>query len=158
SPVSQLLRDIIAAASDGGLIHEHGTFRYVLRPGESARHNFVARVPPRALPLLLEPFARQWHAQPFDHGDEMIAYRVPLPGQTRNGLTARPQGLEVRVRCRTRPTLPPNLAEVRVEVKPFGASALVADQLLRQTGPAVLEGVRGALQAHPERRAEDRLA
>jgi hypothetical protein len=157
SPVSQLLRDIISAASDGGLIQEQGTFRYVLQPGHSIRHNFIARVPQRALPLVLEPFARQWHAQQSDQGDEMIAYRLPLPGQTKNGLTARPQGLEVHVRCRTRPTLPPNLAEVRVQVTPFGASALVADHLLRQTGPAVLESVRGVLQAHPERRAQDRL-
>jgi serine/threonine protein kinase len=158
SPVSQLLRDIISAASGGGLIQEHGAFHYVLQPGQSIRHNFIARVPPRALPLMLEPFARQWQALPFEQGSERIAYHLPLPGQAVPGLAKQWQGLEVHVRCRTRPTLPPNLAEVRVRVTPFGASALAADQLLRQTGPAVLEGVRAALQAQPERRTQDRLA
>jgi hypothetical protein len=155
--VSQLVRDIISAASGGGLIQEHRSFRYVLQPGHSIRHNFIARVPPRALPLMLEPFARQWQAQQCDQGKEMVACRLTLPGETRTGPAARPQGLEVRVRCRTRPALPPNLAEVRVQISPFGASTLAADHLLRQTGPAVLESVRAVLQAHPERRAQDRL-
>jgi serine/threonine protein kinase len=157
SPVSQLVRDISAAASNGGVIQEHGAFRYLLRSGHSVHHNFIARVPPHALPLLLEPFARQWHAQQFEQSDETIAYRLTLPGQSKASLTERPQGLEVHVCCRTRPTLPPDLAEVRVRVTPFGASALAADHLLRQTGPAVLESVRGLLQAHPERRVQDRL-
>ena len=55
---------------------------------------------------------------------------------------------------RSRPTLPPPLVEVRIQIKPFGCSVLAADNLMRQTGPALLDYLRGLLQAHPERRSE----
>jgi len=157
APVARLLHDIIACASNGCLLQEHGTFRYLLQPGQLMRHSFVAKVASRTLPLKLEPFAQQWQAQLGDQGDDMATYRVPVPGDGRGGLKARNQGFEVTLNLRHRPTLPPPLVEVRIHIKPFGSSALSADILLRQTGPALLESLRGILQAHPERRAQDRL-
>jgi serine/threonine protein kinase len=157
APVARLLHDIIACASNGCLLQEHGTFRYLLQPGQLVRHSFVAPVVPRTLALMLEPFVQQWQAQLFDQGDEMLAYRLPFPGDGRASMKTRTQGLEVHLHLRQRPTLPPPLVEVRIHIKPFGCSALAADIPLRQTGPALLESLRGVLQAHPERRAQDRL-
>jgi serine/threonine protein kinase len=157
APVSQLLHDIIICASGGFLLQEHGSFRFLMQPGQSMRHNFIARVLPRTLPMLLEPFVQRWHAQLFDQGEEMAAYRVLFPGEMRSGSLGRPPGLEVTIHVRTRVTLPPPLTDIRIQIKPFNCTALVADNLLRQTGPSLLEHLRSVLQAHPERRASDRL-
>jgi hypothetical protein len=157
APVARLLHDIIACASNGCLLQEHSTFRYLLQPGQLVRHSFVARVAPRTLALMLEPFVQQWQAQLFDQGEETLTYRLPFPGDVRASIKSRTQGFEVHLHLRQRPTLPPPLVEVRIHIKPFGCSALAADIPLRQTGPALLESLRGVLQAHPERRAQDRL-
>ncbi len=105
APVARLLHDIIACASGGCLLQEHGTFRYLLQPGQMMRHSFVARVVSRTLPQLLEPFIQQWQAQLADQGDEMVTYRLPSPGDARGGMKGRNQGLDVNLHLRQRPTL-----------------------------------------------------
>ncbi len=157
SPVSRLLQDVIACASGGCLLQEHGTFRYLLQPGQSMRHGFVARVMPPTLVMTLEPFVKRWQAQLFDQGGDYQAYRLLFPADGRGSLKGRAHGFEVHLLFRSRPTLPPPLVEVRIQIKPFGCSVLAGDNLMRQTGPALLENLRGLLQAHPERRTEDRL-
>ena len=155
--VTRLLHDIIACSSGGCLLQEHGSFRYLLQPGQSIRHNFVARVVPRTLAMTLEPFVQQWQAQLFEQNDGMVAYRLLMTGDSHQGVKTRPHGLEIHFYLRQRPTLPAPLVEVRIQIKPFGCSTLAADNLLRQRGPELLENLRGVLQAHPERRAQDRL-
>ena len=70
SPVARLLHEVIACASGGCLLQEHGTFRYLLQPGQSMRHGFVAHVVPPTLLMTLEPFVKQWQAQLFDQGED----------------------------------------------------------------------------------------
>jgi hypothetical protein len=45
SPVSRLLHDIIVCASDGFVLQDYGTFRYLLQPGQSMRHSHAPARP-----------------------------------------------------------------------------------------------------------------
>src|SRR5205823_3595966 len=51
----------------------------------------------------------------------------------------------------------PALADVRVEARPIGCGPARAAQMLDETGPALLDALRSALQAHPDRRRQDRV-
>jgi serine/threonine protein kinase len=156
--VEQIIEEVIAGAAGGWLLQEHGSFRYLLQPGQCLRHTFVARLAPGTVPAALESFCRQRQARLAEASDELVVCQVPLPAAGWRRWLSRAPGLEIHLHLIQRPTLPAALMEVRIQVRPSGCGGRWAARLLGEHGLVVLEALRAALHAHPERRVQGRVA
>jgi hypothetical protein len=167
-PAAAILAEVVADAAGGWQARKHGPFRYLLRPGERLRHEFVARASRETAPALLHDFCRRWEAEPAEGSDDALVYRAARTVGARSGDCA-PTGAPTgawsgdhaptawEIVLRFRPHDEPPLADVRVEARPVGCGPARAAQLLADTGPALLKALRAALDAHPDRRRQDRV-
>jgi len=161
-----ILAEVVADAAGGWQLRRHGLFRYLLQPGERLRHDCVARAAAETAPALLADFGRRWQAEPAGERDGALIYQAapltPLPlsqGERGRGEGARAAEKsaywEIAFRFHSHSDSP--LADVRIEARPIGFGSARAAQLLDETGPILLDALRGALQAHPDRRRQDRV-
>ncbi len=141
--VEGLLAEVIADVADGWQLRKQGLFRYLIQPGQRLRHDCVARASRESAMELLQDFCRRWPAELVEERGETLVYRT----------IDKASGLEIALRFRPHET--PPLGDVRIEVRPQGPAR--AKQLLDETGPLLLDALRNALQAHPDRRRQDRL-
>ncbi len=144
---------MIADAAGGWQLRKHGLFRYMVQPGERLRHDCVARADRESAPPLLADFCRRWQAELVDVRDDTLVYRASRPEDLR--AADKSSGFEVAIRFL--PHAEPPLADVRVEARPVGCGPARARQLLDEAGPHLLDALRGALGAHPDRRKQDRV-
>jgi serine/threonine protein kinase len=143
--VESLLAEVIADVADGWLLRKHGMFRYLIQPGQRLRHNCVTRTSRESAMELLRDFCRRWPAELVEERGETLLYHT----------TDKASGLEIALRFQAHET--PPLADVRIEARRHGCGPARAKQLLDEAGPLLLDALRSALQAHPDRRRQDRL-
>jgi serine/threonine protein kinase len=140
-----ILAEVVADAADGWQLRKYGRFRYLLLPGERLRHDCVARASRESALELLQDFCRRWQAELVDDRGETLLYRT----------TDKASCFEIALRFHAHET--PPLGDVHIEARPQGCGAARTKQLLEETGPLLLDALRDALQAHPDRRRQDRL-
>jgi len=150
---ASILAEVIADAAGGWQLRKHGLFRYMVQPGERLRHDCVARADRESAPLLLADFCHRWQAELVDVRDDALVYRASRPEDLR--AADKSSGFEIALRFL--PHAEPPLADVRVEARPVGCGPARAKQLLDEAGPQLLDALRGALSAHPDRRRQDRV-
>lgn len=148
-----ILEEVIAGAAGGWSLREQGTFRYLLQPGTCLRHQFVAGR--TASEEDLEGLFAGWGGRTVEQLEDRVAYQVPLQGQGWARLVGRPCGLDVRLHRYPRPES--GLAEIDLEIKPFGCGADQSVRVLDEEGARLVADIRKALDAHPDRRAHDRV-
>ena len=66
-------------------------------------------------------------------------------------------GLEVGIHLQRPKVASTSLSEVTVHIRPVGCSREQGAKLLKEAGPMLLDSLRAALQANPERRVRQRL-
>ncbi len=152
---AQILAEVTADAAGGWLMRKHGLYRYLLQPGERLRHDCVARASAESAPGLLADFCRRWQAEPAGQRDGALVYRAGRADEQAARSTDKSAGWEIAFRFHSHADSP--LADVRVEARPAGCGPARARQMLDGTGPALLDALRAALQAHPDRRRQDRV-
>jgi serine/threonine protein kinase len=140
-----ILAEVVADAAEGWQLRKYGLFRYLLQPGERLRHDCVARATRESAAELLRDFCRRWQADLVEVRGETLIYRT----------TDKASCLEIALRFH--PHEAPPLGDVHIEARPQGCGPARAKQLLDETGPLLLDALRNALQAHPDRRRQDRL-
>ncbi len=119
------------------------------------------RIGPAAAGRLLPPLAGRANGRARRRPGVPQAARCPVtsrPTKRRTWRRLRPDKssfFEIVLRFHAHPE--PPLAGVHVEAKPVGCGPARAKQLLDETGPLLLDALRGALQAHPDRRRQDRV-
>ncbi len=143
--VETLLAEVIADTADGWQLRKHGLFRYSIQPGQGLRHDCVACASHETARKLLSDFCRRWPAEFVEERGETLVYRT----------TGKAFGLEIDLRFQ--PHESPPLGDVHIEVRSQGCGPARAKQLLDETGQRLLDALRNALQAHPDRRRQDRL-
>jgi serine/threonine protein kinase len=143
--VESLLAEVVADIADGWQLRKYGLFRYQIQSGQGLRHDCVARASRESARELLSDFCRRWPAELVEERGETLLYRT----------TDKMSGLEIALRFQPHDT--PPLGDVRIEVRSQGCGPARAKQLLDETGPLLLDALRNALQAHPDRRRQDRL-
>jgi serine/threonine protein kinase len=156
--VDQVLSEVVDSARGQWELREHERFRYLLQPGRRLQDHFVARLIPGIGKVLFASLSRQWGVAGLPMRDKSLLYRVYAPGARGANHDEPELCLEVLVRGIAWTTLPQDLFEVRVQVQPFGYDPAEGAQLLCDVGPLVLANVRDALDALPDRRAENRLS
>jgi hypothetical protein len=143
--VKTILAEVVADAADGWQLRKHGVFRYMLQPGLRLRHDCVARASRESAGELLRDFCRRWQAELVDDRGETLVYRTAEKGSC----------WEISLRFKAHEG--PPLGDVHIEARPEGCGAARAKQLLDEAGPVLLDALRNALQAHPDRRRQNRL-
>jgi serine/threonine protein kinase len=143
--VDSLLAEVIADVADGWQLRKQGLYRYLLQPGQRLRHDCVARASRESAMELLQDFCRRWPAELVEERGDALIYRT----------ADKASGLEISLRFK--PHDAPPLGDVHIEAAPWGCGPARAKQLLDETGPLLLDALRNALQAHPDRRRQDRL-
>ena len=153
---AQILAEVVADAAGGWQLRKHGLFRYLLQPGERLRHDCVARASAESAAALLADFCRRWQAEPAEPRDGALVYRTAAGGRTA-GPAPPDKSAGWEIAFPFHPHADSLLADVHVEARPVGCGPARARQLLDETGPALLDAVRSAVQAHPDRRRQDRV-
>jgi hypothetical protein len=143
--VESLLAEVISDVAGGWQLRKQGLFRYSIQPGQRLRHDCVARASRESAIELLRDFCRRWPAELVEERGETLVYRT----------TDKASCLEIALRFR--PHEAPPLGDVHIAASPQGCSPARAKQLLDESGPLLLDALRNALQAHPDRRRQDRL-
>jgi serine/threonine protein kinase len=143
--VESLLAEVVADIADGWQFRKYGLFGYQIQSGQGLRHDCVARASRESARELLSDFCRRWPAELVEERGETLLYRT----------TDKMSGLEIALRFQPHET--PPLGDVRIEVRSQGCGPARAKQLLDETGHLLLDALRSALQAHPDRRRQDRL-
>jgi hypothetical protein len=144
---SAVVQGLVALAARGLAFRAFGDTHYRLRAGQGIDHLCAARLVPGMALLKLDAFRQQWQAEAVSGGDRSFVFLVSAGGNLWQRCLGRAPGLEVRVRL-----LPPRpttgtLTTVVVTVRPLGCGAGQAAELLEELGPALVDGVRNALQA-----------
>jgi serine/threonine protein kinase len=150
-----ILAEVVADAAGGWQLRKHGLFRYMIQPGEALRHDCVARASAEAAPALLADFCRRWQAEVTEGRDDAVIYRIGRTDDPTLRTNDKSGSWETVLRFQSRTDSP--LTDVRIEARPVGCGSVRARQLLDETGPLLLDALRGALQAHPDRRRQDRV-
>ena len=148
-----ILAEVMADAAAGWQLRKHGLFRYLVRPGERLRHDCVARACSESAPGLLADFCRRWQAELVEVRGDTLVYHASHPEDARQ--PDRSAAFEVALRFHSHPGSP--LADVRIEARPLDGRPARARQLLDEAGAPLLDALRNALQAHPDRRRQDRV-
>jgi hypothetical protein len=152
-----LIGEMVRHATGPLELHEPDTVRYLLDPGRLLRHTCGAYLAGRLGMLKLEGFRHQWNAEALSTDTSTVAMRVPLIGSFWERCLGREPALEVRLRLNL-PRVPGAvLTTVHIEIRPVRCRPADAVAALERHGPALLHGLRAALQAEPERRGKDRL-
>ncbi len=142
---ASILSEVVADAADGWQLRKHGVFRYLLQPGQRLRHDCVARASRESAPDLLRDFCRRWQGEIVEEGSDTLLYCVVDKGSS------------WEIALRFRPHEAPPLGDVHIEARPQGCGPARAKQLLDEVGPVLLDALRNALEAHPDRRRQNRL-
>ena len=87
--------------------------------------------------------------------DDALVYRAARIDEQPARAADKSAGWEIALRFH--PHADSLLADVRIEARPLGCGPVRAKQLLDEAGPALLDALRTALQAHPDRRRQDRV-
>lgn len=155
----RILQEVVAGVAGKWQVREYGPFNFLLLPGSCLRHTCVVR-PPAAPATAVRDALGAAHAVCLGAvADDAFRCRVSLPSEGWQRFMGGASGLEVHLRLLRRPTLPPDLCEAHVEVRPFGRDGPrgARQRNLEEWGPQLVEVVRAALSAQPERRLEDRF-
>jgi serine/threonine protein kinase len=154
--VARVVTALLKAAAGDWQVHESNGIRYLQRPGEIIQHRCSAHLPAALAGHKLEGFRQQWQARLARQDATTFVFQIEPPANFwQRCLGKRPAlAIEVRLDPPSSPTLPTDIA---IQITPSGYGPREADQLLRDVGPPLLESLRLYLQAHPERRSEERL-
>jgi len=153
--VAQILSTITAAWPTETI----NAVRYIHRPGELLHHRCGAMLVSGMAKAKLDGFRMAIGGEPVRAEDDVFVYRVPRTAKSFwKGLRPQPMGVEVTlhiVRPQIREAL---LCDVTIQVKPYGVhDRNQGDDLLRESGPRIVETLRKFLQATNERRVHERF-
>jgi serine/threonine protein kinase len=154
--LNKVLRDLLQSAGGETQVREYGSQRYRLRPGQSLEHQCFAKLLPSTVKLKLDGFRQQWNANRLKSEDDRHVYQVRTPGNLWQRCLGQSPGLEVEIRL-SWPRLSAQLTCIDIQVAPVSCNGDKAGQLLDELGRVLVESLRNYLQAHPERRASERL-
>jgi hypothetical protein len=152
----RLVSDCVAAATGGSELGEGRGLRYLLRPDGVLEHRCGALLPPGTAPVKLEAFRDYWKAQKLADDGSACSFFLQRSGSLWQRCLGRAPGLEVHLRLRSPRMTQSWLTEVRIEIRPTGCGPDQAAELLRTTGPLVLESLHHFLQVVPDRRRHPR--
>jgi hypothetical protein len=150
------VRRLVNLACGGAEVRDLGGQRYLLWPGQRIECRCSARLLASTARLKLQGFAQNWDAQPLRRGADTFAYRVTLPGAFFARLLGRAPGLDVAVSLPDCPNLGAVLTPLVLTLTPVHCRGGRAEQALEELGPPLLVSLRDFLQAHPERRRQER--
>ena len=134
-------------------VREYHNVRYLLRPGKGIEHQFFVK-PVGTETLRLDGFCQQWRAELLESDGGRLTLHVPASGTVWLRLLGMQPALKVRIETVKAGAA---MAEILVRIEPVRCSPDAAARLLEETGPDLLESLRGYLQALPERRNQARL-
>lgn len=168
---SQILNELVQAAGGALELREFHGIRYVLRRGEAIEHRCFAQVRPeqaiehhgfaRLLPgtawLKLDGFREHWGAAASAVEADHFRFLVKSKASVWERLMGREPGLEVHVRLHRPEAGTTGLTELAIDIFPIDCKPEHGARLLEELGPPVLESVRHYLQAHKDRRSQERL-
>lgn len=156
-PIRPVLKDLVAAAAGAMQVHEQGSMRYLLYPGERMIHKCAAALHADVAKLKMEGFRQEWKAKALGgDGQCHFALLVNAPTSFWQRCLGREPGLQIEVRLQ-RGTFGVGLSEIFIQLQPAHCDKDTAIQLLEESGPVLLASLRTYLQPIPERRAEPRI-
>jgi serine/threonine protein kinase len=153
--VAQILSTITAAWPTETI----NSIRYIHRTGELLHHRCGAMLISGMARGKLDGFRMAIGGELVRAEDHLFVYRVPRGSKVFwKGLRARSSGVEVTlhiVRPTTREAL---LCDVTIQVRPYGVQDQnQGEELLRESGPRIVETLRKFLSATNERRVHERF-
>jgi serine/threonine protein kinase len=154
--LNKVLRDLLRSAVGHAQIRECGIQRYRLRPAQSLEHQCFARLLSSTVKLKLDGFRQQWNATSLRLEDDHHVYQVRTSGSLWQRCLGQLPGLDVDVRL-TWPSPNAQLTRIDIQIVPVSSTGEKAEHLLEQLGYLLMESLRNYLQAHPERRATERM-
>ncbi len=153
--MSQALRDLVRIASGGDQVFDVGDgVRCVVRPGPTLVHRFMACLPPAEVRKALEDFRAHWGAAAVTSEPSRFVCHIPLPASLLRRLFSSAPALKIEARLRL--TAAAQETPLIFLMTPLHTEAGQASRLLESWAPVLLKEVRGALQASPERRGQER--
>jgi hypothetical protein len=154
--INRTLRELVRIASGNVEVRDLEGLRFVVRPGSTLEHRFVARLAPADIGRALADFRSRWQAALEEAGKNHFVCRIPLPASLLRRLFGRAPTLKVDVGVRPGPATPEPSTPLVIQFAPLYTDPSQTTVLLDQVGPEVLADLRGALAAAPEQRRQER--
>jgi hypothetical protein len=148
--VERLILDLAAGAGRDLFGHGHRGLAFA---GAGVQQQFSSRLSGDTVRAGLRLLCREWHGRVTRDDPGSFAFQVAQPASFWRRLTGLTSGLTVRA------TLTPAAdgTSVRARAEPFGFDRSRGRDLLRTTGPYLLEEIGLAVQAASERRGGERI-
>jgi serine/threonine protein kinase len=156
---TQAVAQIISTITSAWPTETINGVRYIHRQGELLHHRCGAMLVAGMAKAKIDGFRLAIGGELVRADDTVFVYRVPRTAKSFwKSLRPLPTGVEVTVHI-VRPQIREALlCDVTIQVRPYGVSDVnQADELLRETGPRIVETLRKFLQASNERRVHERF-
>ncbi len=155
---ARVVNELLALASEGREVRQHGGISYLLEPGRSILHHCWASLIRGMVRVRLYNFRDQWKAQIVQHTqEERFLFHVPLPRTLWERTLGRLPRLAVEV-CNSFPTDDRTaLTETSIRIWTEACNQQQAVNLLDDLGPRLLESLRACLNVAPDQRGHVRL-
>lgn len=154
---AQVVCELVQAAAGSVELREFRGIRFLMRRGECIEHRCFARLLPGTAWLKLEGFRQLWKAAGTAIDNNHFQFMVPADCSLWDRMMGRAPGLEVHVRLQRPHANVAALTEMAIDIFPVDKNAARGGRLLEDMAPYVLESIRNHLQAHKERRCQERL-
>jgi serine/threonine protein kinase len=154
--LTRTMHDLVRVASSGVEVRDLDGLRCCVRSGPALEHHCFAQLLPTMVRLKLRVFAEQWSAERTADTGERFAYRIPLSGGLMQRLFGRGPALEVEILLRECSAVETTMTPLTITLRTSGTSASRSAEVLEDSGREVLESLRSALVAVPERRRQER--
>lgn len=154
---AQVVSELVQAAAGSVELREFRGIRFLLRPGECIEHRCFARLLPGTAWLKLEGFRQLWKASGTAIDTNHFQVTVPADCSLWDRMMGRAPGLEVHIRMERPHANSTVLTDMAIDIFPLDKNPTRGGRLLEDMAPYVLESIRHHLQAHKERRSQERL-
>lgn len=149
-----LVAELIIEAGGGSVLVQPEVWGATPNGALQLQHQFATRLPATGARARFETFRRQWNAQVLRESDSSLLFYVRLPGSFWQRWLGGAAGVAVDLRW----SRPEGAAGADLAVRIAAVEGCkVADDLLREVAPLLLDSLRAQLEAHPERRGRKRL-
>jgi serine/threonine protein kinase len=118
---------------------------------------FAASLPPSAAHGRFEAFRVEWGAQLVRREPHSLAFLLEVPRRSWQRLFGQPSSILIEVRWNQPRPKNPGLPEVAVCIRSGGDGQPLDEAMFLETAPQILASLRTHLQAHSERREQERL-
>jgi hypothetical protein len=112
---------------------------------------------PGTFKLKLDGFRQQWEAVEVARAEDAVLFHIPLPSTLWQRVTDKRPTIEIQAGVVAASLSTAGVSAVIIQIRTPRCGPELSDHLLREQAPRMLDSLRHFLQAHPERRKEERF-